>query len=94
MNISKKIKTISAKSQDEQDFYIDLMSGFDHIGDGSEFSGKHLADSISAFKESDEIFFGSTDVADVSWVVPTAQSTAATSALATPLHTWEMTAQG
>ncbi|MDS9471479.1 amidohydrolase [Sporosarcina pasteurii] len=81
-------------TQDEQDFYIDLMRGFGYIGDGSEFEGKHLSDSISDYKESEEIFFGSTDVADVSWVVPTAQLTAATSTLATPLHTWQMTAQG
>ena len=37
---------------------------------------------------------GSTDVADVSWVTPTAQISAATSAFGTPLHTWQMTAQG
>lgn len=70
------------------------MRGFGYIGDGSEFKGKCLADSISEYKATNEIFYGSTDVADVSWVVPTAQLTAATSALATPLHTWQMTAQG
>ena len=36
--------------------------------------------------------FGSTDVADVSWIVPTAQIGTATSALGTPLHTWQFTA--
>ncbi len=81
-------------TQEEQDFYIDLMKGFGYFGDGSEFKGKYLADSISDYRESDEIFYGSTDVSDVSWVVPTVQLTAATSALATPLHTWQMTAQG
>lgn len=81
-------------TQDERDFHLDLIKGFGYIGDGSEFDGKYLADSISAYQETNDIFFGSTDVADVSWVVPTAQLTAATSALATPLHTWQMTAQG
>lgn len=37
---------------------------------------------------------GSTDVGDVSWVVPTAQIRAATWATATPAHSWQATAQG
>ncbi|WP_245827511.1 M20 family metallopeptidase [Paenisporosarcina indica] len=72
----------------------DLNKGFGYRGDGSEFEGKYLADSISEYVASDEIMAGSTDVSDVSWIVPTAQLSAATSALGTPLHTWQMTAQG
>lgn len=37
---------------------------------------------------------GSTDVGDVSWVVPTVQCTAAVAALGTPGHSWQMTGQG
>ncbi|MGH7918529.1 MAG: M20 family metallopeptidase [Candidatus Dormibacteraceae bacterium] len=37
---------------------------------------------------------GSTDVGDVSWVVPTVQMRGATSAIGTPLHSWQMTGQG
>jgi aminobenzoyl-glutamate utilization protein B len=37
---------------------------------------------------------GSTDVGDVSWVVPTVQARVATCAMGTPLHTWQLTAQG
>jgi len=37
---------------------------------------------------------GSTDVADVSWVVPTAQCWVTCAANATQLHSWEMVAQG
>lgn len=37
---------------------------------------------------------GSTDVGDVSWAVPTVQARVATCAVGTPLHTWQMTAQG
>ncbi len=81
-------------SSDEKEFYLDVMSGFGYIGDGNEFEGKYLNDTISDYAETDEIFYGSTDVADVSWVVPTAQLTAATSTLGTALHTWQMTAQG
>src|SRR5262252_452975 len=37
---------------------------------------------------------GSTDVGDVSWVVPTVQASGATCAIGTPFHTWQLTAQG
>lgn len=37
---------------------------------------------------------GSTDVGDVSWVVPTAQFWGATCAMGTPFHSWQMVAQG
>ena len=37
---------------------------------------------------------GSTDVGDVSWVVPTVQCTTATAALGTAAHSWQFVAQG
>ena len=37
---------------------------------------------------------GSTDVGDVSWVVPTVQAHAPTVAVGTPFHTWQVVAQG
>jgi aminobenzoyl-glutamate utilization protein B len=37
---------------------------------------------------------GSTDVGDVSWVVPTVQARLATHAIGTPGHSWQITAQG
>ncbi|CAM3115819.1 amidohydrolase [Paracoccus nototheniae] len=37
---------------------------------------------------------GSTDVGDVSWIVPTVQAHAATLAIGTPGHSWQVTAQG
>jgi aminobenzoyl-glutamate utilization protein B len=36
---------------------------------------------------------GSTDVGDVSWVVPTVQARGATYAIGTPGHSWQLTAQ-
>ncbi|WP_080872027.1 M20 family metallopeptidase [Oceanobacillus timonensis] len=81
-------------TKEEQSFYVELMRGFGYIGDGSEFAGKYISDCISPYEASSELFHGSTDVSDVSWVVPTAQLTTATSVLGTPLHTWQMTAQG
>ncbi len=37
---------------------------------------------------------GSTDVADVSWVIPTVQMWGANYAIGTPFHSWQMVAQG
>jgi aminobenzoyl-glutamate utilization protein B len=37
---------------------------------------------------------GSTDLGDVSWVVPTVQARGAVFAVGTPLHSWQLTAQG
>ncbi|WP_408008087.1 M20 family metallopeptidase [Pseudalkalibacillus sp. A8] len=87
-------KLWSTLSEGEKDSYLDILKGFGYKGDGSEFEGKFLADTISPYEPTNEIFPGSTDVSDVSWVVPTAQLTASTSALGTPLHTWQMTTQG
>ncbi len=84
----------STLSDGEKGSYLDLLKGFGYMGNGSEFEGKYLSESISPYEASNEVLAGSTDVSDVSWVVPTAQLTAATSALGTPLHTWQMTTQG
>lgn len=81
-------------SEGEQANYIEGLRGFGYSGNGSEFEGKYLAESVAPYVPSDEIFFGSTDVADVSWNVPTAQLSTSTAALGTPLHTWQMTSQG
>ncbi|WP_339226769.1 M20 family metallopeptidase [Oceanobacillus sp. FSL K6-2867] len=84
----------STLTKGEQEGYLELMEGFGYNGDGSELEGKYLTESISPYQASDKILSGSTDVGDVSWIVPTAQLTAATSVLGTPLHTWQMTSQG
>lgn len=41
-----------------------------------------------------DIMFGSTDVADVSWITPTVQAWVACYAFGTPLHSWQMVSQG
>ena len=37
---------------------------------------------------------GSTDVGEVSWVVPTVQACGATYAIGTPGHSWQLTVHG
>ena len=46
------------------------------------------------YQEKGGCLSGSTDVGDVSYVVPTAQCNVATAAFGTQVHTWQMTAQG
>ncbi|OWJ66627.1 M20 family metallopeptidase [Inquilinus limosus] len=53
-----------------------------------------LCDFIVPRDSQGEPMIGSTDVADVSWVVPTVQARVATHAIGTPGHSWQITAQG
>ncbi|MEK4487353.1 M20 family metallopeptidase [Psychrobacillus sp. FSL H8-0484] len=59
-----------------------------------ELAGKVLSDLIDPFTPGNGILPGSTDVGDVSWVVPTAQCMTACEALGTPFHTWQIVATG
>ncbi len=53
-----------------------------------------LCDVIAPLDAPAAPMMGSTDVGDVSWVVPTAQIRGATHAIGTPGHSWQITAQG
>lgn len=65
---------------------------------GQEMAGKILErpldTNIEPFKILPIVMPGSTDVGDVSYVVPTAQLSMATTSMGTAPHTWQMTAQG
>jgi aminobenzoyl-glutamate utilization protein B len=56
--------------------------------------GLSLCDRIVPHGQNGEAMVGSTDVGDVSWVVPTVQAHGATYAIGTPGHSWQLTAQG
>jgi len=56
--------------------------------------GNPLCDFVVPLNVKGEPMIGSTDVGDVSWVVPTVQARVATHAIGTPGHTWQITAQG
>lgn len=53
-----------------------------------------LCDFVVPFDSRGEPMIGSTDVADVSWVVPTVEARVATHAIGTPGHSWQIVAQG
>ncbi|SDN26248.1 aminobenzoyl-glutamate utilization protein B [Fictibacillus solisalsi] len=51
-------------------------------------------EAVLPFEETTELMFGSTDVGDVSWTVPTAQFFGSCFVFGTPLHTWQLVSQG
>ncbi|KGF70317.1 amidohydrolase [Hoeflea sp. BAL378] len=53
-----------------------------------------LCDYIVPLRPGGEKMVGSTDVADVTWAVPTTEVLVATHAIGTPAHSWQITAQG
>lgn len=55
---------------------------------------REIADLIPPYSSTEAILSGSTDVGDVSWVVPTMQCLTTCFALGTPLHTWQVVSQG
>ena len=56
--------------------------------------GVRLCDTIMPLDAKTAPMMGSTDVGDVSWVVPTVQARGSVYAIGTPGHSWQLTAQG
>jgi aminobenzoyl-glutamate utilization protein B len=77
-------KTLSAE---------DIAAAFKRMGVPVR-RGVPLADQIIPLEAKGAAMVGSTDVGDVSWVVPTVQARGATYAIGTPGHSWQLTAQG
>ena len=71
----------------------DIASAFKRMGVPVR-KGVPLADEIIPLEAKGAAMVGSTDVGDVSWVVPTVQARGATYAIGTPGHSWQLTAQG
>jgi aminobenzoyl-glutamate utilization protein B len=61
---------------------------------GMDPTDRPLADFIVPLNAKRNPQIGSTDVGDVSWVIPTVQVHAPTVAIGTPFHTWQVVAQG
>lgn len=57
-------------------------------------SGKTLTEDLTAFRQEPDFLNGSTDVGDVSWLMPVGQVYIATCAWGTPPHSWQMVTQG
>lgn len=71
----------------------DRRASAEALGVSRQFT-KSLHDEILPLPAEPRLFFGSTDVGDVSCIVPTAQCLVATTAIGTPFHTWQTVTQG
>ncbi len=71
----------------------DIESAYSHAGIDL-VEGQVLAETVVSGDTEPVDMGGSTDVADVSWVVPTVSLWGANYAIGTPFHSWQMTAQG
>lgn len=58
-----------------------------------QIEGKPIIDCVYPYKEPEKVFFGSSDVGDVSQVAPCAQLSTACFAQGTPNHTWMIVSQ-
>ena len=71
----------------------DIASSYARYGVAPQH-GLALHGGVYPLGSGDGSFVGSTDVGTVSWVVPTVQMRAATYAIGTPGHSWQLVAQG
>lgn len=61
---------------------------------GIERTDDALCEFVVPYETRGVPMLGSTDLGDISWVTPFAQITGGTMAIGTPLHTWQVVAQG
>src|SRR5210317_1172962 len=71
----------------------DIAASFQRVGRETP-ADLPLCDFVAPLDRTSNGGEGSTDVGDVSWVVPTVQARVATCAVGTPFHTWQTVAQG
>ncbi len=71
----------------------DIAAHYKHVGQKLR-SDEPLPEVIIPLDQKGEVMMGSTDVGDVSWVVPLVQADGATIAIGSPFHSWQFTAQG
>ena len=71
----------------------DIASNYRAVGMAPR-KDEALCDYVVPMENRGAKMMGSTDVADVSWAVPTVQARVATHAIGTPGHSWQITAQG
>ena len=81
----------------------DLQNSLNNIAatggnEGKAFARRHhdtlLVTEVAPYAITDNVLAGSTDVGDVSWKMPVAQCFSPCFTVGTPLHTWQLVAQG
>lgn len=90
--IEKAREYFETLSEEDKGFTANLVGK----ENAKKLSERPLLHEVLPYREAPEYAkgSGSTDVGSVSWVVPTAQLTAATWTFGTPFHTWQVVSQG
>lgn len=83
-----------AGTEDEMDAKMAVLKKTFGPERAEELKNRPLDTEIAPLVWNGAVLPGSTDVGDASYVVPTAQLSAATATLGTAAHTWQMTAHG
>ena len=103
----ENLEKVEAPSYDKADreFAEEIRSTLSEVDLNNAYAGRDretvkklkeraIADFIPPQSTSEAVLSGSTDVGDVSWIVPTMQCLTTCFALGTPLHTWQVVSQG
>ena len=72
----------------------DIAAGYKMFGAPMPDAPAALADAVLPLPTANQMLPGSTDVGDVSWLVPLSQCYGACFAIGTPFHSWQLVAQG
>lgn len=95
INFANELSKTLSKSDIENDFMmIHLTAGRDANKIIKSLQDKAMCDVVLPFYSLNYTMPGSTDVGDVSWVVPTGQISTACAAMGTAMHSWQMVSQG
>ncbi|MFB5268282.1 M20 family metallopeptidase [Paenibacillus enshidis] len=78
-------------TEEEQSYASSIVSTLQQEQAAAEFC---LPETLDPYEPVTGRMLGSTDVADVSWIIPTAQLETVCYAANTPFHSWQMVAQG
>jgi len=95
----KEFARAMKKTLSKMDIENDLQMASVFMGGGGQkiiniLKEKDISDIILPYTHSSTLLSGSTDVGDVSWIIPTAQFSVACNAFGTPGHSWQSVAQG
>lgn len=86
--------TLSPQDIDSNLLNMSRTGGPDAIAFAETLRERPLTDAVAPYAPNGNMLFGSTDVGDVSWLVPTAQCFSPCFAIGSPLHTWQIVSQG
>lgn len=86
--------TLTPQDIDSNLLNMSRTGGPDATAFAETLRDRALTDAVAPYAPNGNMLYGSTDVGDVSWLVPTAQCFSPCFAIGSPLHTWQIVSQG